>query len=142
MDCVTARQIYVGGPDQYINNVKRMFPEAYAWLAKLAKKTVQGTGDNPFHKQVVEMTGDGSFYLEHGEDDDPVFKEVHELLSDLTGMHLIGKHFSKVRNTPLHFSNICCSSCKCVKGILSIEQTMRIQYAAVQIEADGTIIKI
>ncbi len=140
MDCEKARQVYVGGPDQYIDQVKEMFPKAYEWLSELAKKTVQGTGKHPFHKKVVEMAGDGPYYLEHGDDNDPVFKEVHELLSDLTGMHLINKHFSGIHGTKLSFSNICCSSCKCVKGEMSIEKIMRIQYAAVQVEADGTLV--
>lgn len=143
MDCTTARQIYVGGPESYIGNVQKNFPEAYQRLSELAEKTVRGSGaNNPFHKKVVEMAGDGPYYLEHGEDNDPVFKQVHELLSDLTGTHLISHHFSQMHNTPLSFSNICCSSCKCVRGEMSIEHTMRIQYAAVQIEPDGSLVQL
>jgi hypothetical protein len=139
MDCTTARSIYVDGPEHYIGHVQKLFPEAYQRLAELAEKTVNGTGDHPFHKKVVEMVGKGPYYLEHGDDHDPVFKQVHELLSDLTGMELIGNHFSGIHNTELSFSNICCSSCKCVMGKIPIDQIIRIQYAAVQIEPDGSV---
>lgn len=133
MDCKTATLVYK--TDDPIENIRRIFPEAWAFLEHQAFAFVQYQVDE-FDSQLKQLVGETAFQfrITHRDDTEQLTKDISELLGDITSRLLLEQHFSKVVGQPLFFHTICCSSHLTTDRALTLEEVLPIQQAAVQLQ--------
>ncbi|MGG6266551.1 hypothetical protein ACQ4M3_17065 [Leptolyngbya sp. AN03gr2] len=133
MDCKTATLVYKAG--DAIDNIRRLFPEAWEFLEKQAFAFVQHQSDE-FDSQLKKLVDKTSFQfrITHRDDTEQLTQDIAELLGDITSRLLLEQHFSKVVGEPIFFHTICCSSHLTTDRPLTLEEVLPIQRAAVQLQ--------
>jgi hypothetical protein len=133
MDCKTATLVYKSGDS--IENIRRIFPEAWEFLEKQAFAFVQRQADQ-FDSQLKNIVGETQFQfrITHRDDTEQLTKDISDLLGDITSRLLLEQHFSKLVGQPLFFHTICCSSHLTTERPLTLEDALPIQRAAVQLQ--------
>ena len=147
MDCKTATLVYeTGNP---LENIRKIFPEAWQFLTNQAAAFVAGK-DDEFDAEIkksilsvgVAPVGAGcangktpfQFRITHRDDTEQLTKDISELLGDITSRLLLEQHFSQVVGRPLYFSTICCSSHLTADRELTLDEVLPIQRAAVKLQ--------
>lgn len=142
MDCNTARQVYVKGaetPKSFVKQLSKVFPDMVEFF-EVQVQNFLSRRTNPFHEKVKELSCvKENFYTLHLEDDDPLTGYLHDVLGDAAARFLLGKYFSEKYNQEINLNAICCSACNIFSRLTS-EQSIKIQFAAVKVEPDGTIV--
>jgi hypothetical protein len=133
MDCKTATKVYK--TDNPLDNIRRIFPEAWSFLENQAFAFVQSKADG-FDTEIKKMVGATPFQfrITHRDDTEQLTKDISELLGDITSRLLLEQHFSKVVGQRLYFNTICCSSHLTSDRELTLEEVLPIQKAAVQLQ--------
>lgn len=133
MDCKTATLVYeTGNP---LENIRKIFPEAWQFLTDQAAAFVAGK-DDAFDAQIKKSIGKTpfEFRITHRDDTEQLTKDISELLGDITSRLLLEQHFSQVVGRPLYFSTICCSSHLTADRELTLDEVLPIQRAAVKLQ--------
>ena len=133
MDCKTATLVYeTGNP---LENIRKMFPEAWQFLTDQSAAFVAGK-DDAFDAEIKKSIGKTPFQfrITHRDDTEQLTKDISELLGDITSRLLLEQHFSQVVGRPLYFSTICCSSHLTADRELTLDQVLPIQRAAVKLQ--------
>lgn len=133
MDCKTATLVYKTG--DAIDNIRRLFPEAWEFLEHQAFAFVKHQQDE-FDSQLKRLVGETAFQfrITHRDDTEQLTKDISELLGDITSRLLLEQHFAKIVGQPLYFHTICCSSHLTTERPLTLEEVLPIQRAAVQLQ--------
>jgi hypothetical protein len=133
MDCKTATLVYeTGNP---LENIRKMFPEAWQFLTDQSAAFVAGK-DDAFDAEIKKSIGKTpfGFRITHRDDTEQLTKDISELLGDITSRLLLEQHFSQVVGRPLYFSTICCSSHLTADRELTLDEVLPIQRAAVKLQ--------
>ena len=133
MDCKTATLVYeTGNP---LENIRKMFPEAWQFLTDQSAAFVAGK-DDAFDAEIKKSIGKTpfGFRITHRDDTEKLTKDISELLGDITSRLLLEQHFSQVVGRPLYFSTICCSSHLTADRELTLDEVLPIQRAAVKLQ--------
>ena len=133
MDCKTATLVYeTGNP---LENIRKMFPEAWQFLTAQSAAFVAGK-DDAFDAEIKKSIGKTlfGFRITHRDDTEQLTKDISELLGDITSRLLLEQHFSQVVGRPLYFSTICCSSHLTADRELTLDEVLPIQRAAVKLQ--------
>lgn len=133
MDCKTATLVYeTGNP---LENIRKMFPEAWQFLTDQSAAFVAGK-DDAFDAEIKKSIGKTpfEFRITHRDDTEQLTKDISELLGDITSRLLLEQHFSQVVGRPLYFSTICCSSHLTADRELTLDEVLPIQRAAVKLQ--------
>jgi hypothetical protein len=133
MDCKTATLVYQ--TDNHIENIRRIFPEAWSFLEFQAFAFIKGKADQ-FDAEIKKMVGQTpfEFRITHRDDTEQLTKDISELLGDITSRLLLEQHFSKIVGQPIYFNTICCSSHLTSDRPLTLEEVLPIQKAAVKLQ--------
>lgn len=133
MDCKTATLVYKTGDP--IENIRRIFPEAWAFLEHQASAFVRHQADE-FDSQLKKLVGETPFQfrITHRDDTEQLTKDIAELLGDITSRLLLEQHFSRIVGQPIFFNTICCSSHLTTDREITLEEVLPIQRAAVQLQ--------
>ncbi|MBU3669019.1 MAG: hypothetical protein FGM57_03575 [Candidatus Taylorbacteria bacterium] len=107
-------------------------------LTSLAEKLIAGA-TNPFHARVTSVVGKTCkpYYVEHAADGDPLAELVHDVVGDEAARGLIETYVSKLLGKDICFANLCCSGCKASLGRLCLNDSVKIQNAAVRTDENG-----
>lgn len=142
MNCEEARKIYVPGadtPEGFVQQLKKVFPKAIDFFETQVQKFINKE-TNPFHEKVKELSGvEREFYTVHLEDDHPLTHTLHDILGDAAARFFLDSYFTKKYNQEVKFGALCCSACSIFPG-MTPAQAVKIQFAAVRVEPDGSII--
>ncbi|WP_293148931.1 MULTISPECIES: hypothetical protein [unclassified Microcoleus] len=140
MDCKTATLVYeTGNP---LENIRKMFPEAWQFLTAQSAAFVAGK-DDAFDAEIKKsILSEGcangktpfEFRITHRDDTEQLTKDISELLGDITSRLLLEQHFSQVVGRPIYFSTICCSSHLTADRELTLDEVLPIQRAAVKLQ--------
>ena len=133
MDCKTATLVYQ--TDNHLDNIRRIFPEAWNFLESQALAFIQSKSDS-FDSAIKTMIGQTPFQfrITHRDDTEQLTKDISELLGDITSRLLLEQHFSKVVGQPIFFNTICCSSHLTSDRPLTLDEVLPIQKAAVKLQ--------
>lgn len=133
MDCKTATLVYQG--EDYLENIRKIFPQAWQFLAEVSSAYVEGKPDK-FDSDIRELVGEKpfKFRMVHRDDRDQLTKDLGDLLGDITSRLLLEKHFSQVVGKQVYFSTICCNSHLTTDHELTLEEVLPLQVAAVKLQ--------
>jgi hypothetical protein len=133
MDCKTATLVYQ--TDNHLENIRKIFPEAWKFLEEVSVAYVQGKEDK-FDSDIRDLVGETpfKFRMVHRDDRDQLTKDLSDLLGDITSRLLLEKHFSEVVGQSLYFSTICCNSHLTADHELTLEEVLPLQRAAVKLQ--------
>ncbi len=137
MNCSTAQKVW-GHQGGFFKGLEAHCPGVLEHLTSLAKKLIAGA-TNPFHARVTSVVGPTCkpYYVEHATDDDPLAELAHDVVGDEAARGLIETHISKLLGTEVCFANLCCSGCKASLGRMCLDDSVRIQNAAVRTDENG-----
>ena len=142
MDCKTARKIYVKGadtPDGFVKQLRKFFPELVNFFDAQVESFIKKE-TNPFHEKVKELSGvKEHFHTVHLEDDSFLTHILHDVLGDAAARFFLDTYYTEKSGQEVKFGALCCSACSIFPG-MSPAQSVRIQFAAVRVEPDGTVI--
>lgn len=142
MDCKTARKIYVTGastPTGFVKQLQKFFPDLVEFFDTQVKNFINKE-TNPFHEKVKELSGvNENFYTVHLEDDNPLTHLLHDVLGDAAARYFLDTFYTKKYGQEIKFGALCCSACSIFPG-MSAAQSIKIQFAAVRVEPDGSVI--
>lgn len=143
MNCADARALWqhAGGLIGGLSCRGHGYHEVLPALIEIAERFKKGL-ENPFDTAVKNRAGgDGSYYVEHRNDEDDLSRKIHDVIGDRAAAIVVSKYVGEAVGIPnLCIGNICCSSCITSDGPLSPEQNIAIQLAAVNTNADGSLI--
>ncbi|MFH7028127.1 MAG: hypothetical protein ACHBN1_22670 [Heteroscytonema crispum UTEX LB 1556] len=133
MDCKTATLVYQ--TENHLENIRKIFPEAWKFLEEVSFAYVQGKEDK-FDSDIRNLVGETpfKFRMVHRDDRDQLTKDLSDLLGDITSRLLLEKHFSEVVGQSLYFSTICCNSHLTSDHELTLEEVLPLQRAAVKLQ--------
>ncbi len=133
MDCKTATLVYQGG--NYLENICKIFPEAWKFLEEVSFAYVDAKADN-FDSAIREIVGERpfKFRMVHRDDKDQLTKDLGDLLGDITSRLMLEKHFSEVVGQKVYFSTICCNSHLTADHELTLDEVLPLQCAAVKLQ--------
>ncbi len=133
MDCKTATLVYQGG--NYLENISKIFPEAWKFLEEVSFAYVDSKADN-FDSAIREIVGERpfKFRMVHRDDKDQLTKDLGDLLGDITSRLMLEKHFSEVVGQKVYFSTICCNSHLTADHELTLDEVLPLQCAAVKLQ--------
>lgn len=145
MNCEQARGVYTAEavtPEGFVQKILQKFPGVIPFLEAHARNFLNGIS-NPFHEKVAALSGvKGNFYTVHVDDNDPVAERVHTVLSDWAGPLLLSRYFTNLLGNKVKIGAICCSGCAFTDDSIGEGDILSIQFAAVQVEADGSVVEI
>jgi hypothetical protein len=94
-----------------------------------------------FNHLVHDQVGPTSvpYFITHrtDADDSETSRQLQEVVGDETSRRLLERHFSNIYGHPVRFSLICCNGCNCSAGEMDLDELIRVQTAAVAIDAEA-----
>ena len=138
MKCADAQAVW-SHPDGFIAGLKARLPGVLERLEKQTENFKNGV-TNPFHEGVKHKAGEISreFYVEHAEDDDPIARQVHDVVGDTAARLELQAYLKEKFNLEVVLSNLCCSGCGESLGEFSRQEAIAVQNAAVRTAPDGS----
>ena len=133
MDCPTATRVYsTGNP---LANIQSEFATAWNFLDSECNSFVNKLNDS-FDTQVKNIVGstDFDYRIVHRDDKDNLTVQIQELIGDLTSRLLLQDHFSAKYNNQMYFCTMCCSSHSISNRMLTTDEALRLQKAAVSLQ--------
>ena len=149
MNCEQATIVWRA--ESFTDGLEQAFPGALDYFDRLVKNA-QNKERNKYMNQVAELLPSQprveAWYVEHGEDDDPFFEDIHSIVGDKTASSMLGEYFQKKYNLSEkpQFDNFCCKSCRVSipkpdqSDWETLDEQIAFQKAAVRIDPDGNLL--